>query len=324
MSKQNGTIPFKSIAEYVAAVMRVREEWKRGSERDLEFWYRGVRSASFALVPGAYWHEDYDEATLYHAFRQSSPSYLTHDPVDDWEWFFLMQHYGLPTRLLDWTTSPLVALYFALSNAENPDRPCVWIIDPGELNRRTIGPNDLNPVVPGGAFTSHWLPGTEWEKFRVEFTYEGKNYNNENPIAVMPKKREPRIVAQQGVFTVHGQAKVDLKELLAARDDGSPTGIVCLQLKPGAQGRVRQDLIALGINQSVLFPELASLVADLRVEYSVRRPGFGPAQDGKEGAGAGKAHGTAQRTKPRPLMSPSRRSGGREKRRKRMTRKTSS
>jgi hypothetical protein len=55
---------------------------------------------------------DYERETL-NRFKLRANSEITPQPKDDWEWLALAQHHGLPTRLLDWTSSPLIALYFA-------------------------------------------------------------------------------------------------------------------------------------------------------------------------------------------------------------------
>ncbi len=83
-------------------------------------WFRGSGSSEFKLIPGIYRtdagkEELSDDEVRFEFSRRALPLVADRAPRDDWEWYFLMQHYRAPTRLLDWTDSALVALYFALS-----------------------------------------------------------------------------------------------------------------------------------------------------------------------------------------------------------------
>jgi hypothetical protein len=87
--------------------------------------YRGVSDATYDLLPsvGRWSGPERErlnwERQLFNDFKTRAGGYLSVIPQNDWEWLFLAQHHGLPTRLLDWTSSPLVALHFALGGHES-------------------------------------------------------------------------------------------------------------------------------------------------------------------------------------------------------------
>ncbi|MFY9557082.1 MAG: FRG domain-containing protein, partial [Blastocatellia bacterium] len=103
-------------------------------------WFRGQAKASWSLIPGLYrgWIHSFYERELVRDFRLRSKSYLDQQPLNDLEWLFVMQHYGMPTRLLDWTESHLFALYFAVSHRAASGDAAVWILDPWSVNYHAI------------------------------------------------------------------------------------------------------------------------------------------------------------------------------------------
>lgn len=92
--------------------------------------YRGVSNSSFDLSPAisrnnteinTYGEVEFLESTILSEFKKQAYSILQNVPNIDIEWFFLMQHYGLPTRFFDWSSNPLVALFFAVERTGSDD-----------------------------------------------------------------------------------------------------------------------------------------------------------------------------------------------------------
>ncbi|HSQ94833.1 MAG TPA: FRG domain-containing protein [Croceibacterium sp.] len=94
--------------------------------------YRGQPNAEWQLIPSIFRSNTNgirNDSALY-KWKQLASRFASPLPIDNIEWLVLAQHYGLATPLLDWTTSPLVALYFACDDETQSHAPgAVWTID---------------------------------------------------------------------------------------------------------------------------------------------------------------------------------------------------
>lgn len=91
--------------------------------------YRGVKSIDYPLIPkigrivppDSAKSREWNEKEILRLFKEQALPYLDFLPDNDWDWLALGQHYGLPTRLLDWTANPLVACFFAVEQQSEDD-----------------------------------------------------------------------------------------------------------------------------------------------------------------------------------------------------------
>lgn len=237
----------KSIADMVSELRKAIDP-KRGPT-----WCRGHADASWKLQP----HYDrlkspLKETELLNKFRQNANLLLAHAPAApfDFGWMFLMQHYGVPTRLLDWTESPLVALYFAVED-QNPKNQkkdgALWVLFPLELNQYST-----KSLVYIPSFEDDWLANYSVDQYSKE------KDNGILPIAAIATRNNPRIQAQLGVFTLSHLKKTPIEEIEGGRH--------CIRfiIPTAAKVRLRQELRILGITRFQIFPELTSIGDNLR------------------------------------------------------------
>ena len=253
----------RNLAQFVSAVEQIIEEWTpRNADWYLQPWFRGHSNASWPLEAGWYRSfgethgigaEYYSEATLLETFKLRAPMYLDRLPTTDWEWLFLMQHYGLRTRLLDWTESSLIALYFAVCDNAGGADAAVWVMSPWWLNRETFGDYVLFPANDPRA--------NEHAPLRPGETLKGKL-----PLAITPIRASQRIAAQRGVFTIHGTERDALNRL--ARRRGRPGSCLRRIVIPRAQvAAVRRECAVSGISESLVFPELSGLCREIKRDF---------------------------------------------------------
>jgi FRG domain len=181
------------------------------------------------------------EERMLNSFKTRSLPHLTLIPKNEWEWLSLAQHHGMATRLLDWTTNPLSALWFAVHKpALNSEPGVLWMFLPNKEDH--IGFSEMNKTEP-----------YEYGTIKV----------------FQPKHIAKRIASQQGWFTLHSPAP------LAKTFNDMSTGKLhkdkLLKFKiPAANfSDIRFQLDRLGINALTIFNDLDGLSKDAEWQYSL-------------------------------------------------------
>ncbi len=252
---------FSTVGEYVSLVYELSKTW---SLQNGYIWFRGEQDDNYTLVPkiyrGSAWKDDED--SLVDEFMISWPALGMRPPDDAWERYGYMQHYGLPTRLLDWTKSPLTALYFAI-DPEKPvgPSPGVWVMDPYKLNKCTTGqevvivPSERHRVVNDIPVYAY-LP---------ESLRETVDEVPAPPIAIEPPMTSSRIAYQQGCFVVFGQSELDLRKVLF----GHENALVRLAVKRVDNvPRLQEELFTLGIKEDLVWQDMNKLSSRISRERS--------------------------------------------------------
>jgi hypothetical protein len=158
-----------------------------------EIWYRGQGNKDWLLTPSllrvADWQQK--EKELFIEFKKTTLR-LFEKRATDWEILFDMQHYWIPTRLLDWTTTMGIAIAFILHNDyATTEDSALFILNPEILNSLSGRPNIIN--VP------------EDRHFDYQKVYWDNNpVRIDKPLAIRPSLVSDRLQAQKGTFTVHG------------------------------------------------------------------------------------------------------------------------
>lgn len=229
-------------------------------------WFRGHAVACGELTPRVF-RKEYEvqhawrggfEQSMIEDFKRGAPVLMNMPapPDDDHvSWLFLMQHHGTPTRLLDWTESPLAAAYFAVSESHKEDGE-LWALHPDTLNAQS---GAFGIFLPRSAVVRYLAAEPSWKKLEMLAADCRIKELPCNPVALSPPMRFERMVAQHSTFTIHPKPKPDGRGTTIPELLNDPKYLVRYIIPSGSKRQLRLDLAALGITRQALFPDLDGL-----------------------------------------------------------------
>ncbi|MGF1727951.1 FRG domain-containing protein [Photobacterium nomapromontoriensis] len=215
-------------------------------------WYRGHGDATYKLHPSILRLEKKcNEPELFYSYKTHASS-LNGINKTNWELLQDMQHYGLPTRLLDWTSCLGTALFFAVIG--QPVSPCVWILRPHTLNKKSTGHACIYDTssIPD-------IAGNNLPDYSVSNILTG-NSKIDLPFAIQPPHGNNRIAAQRGMFTVHCNNSLPIEETC-------PEMVRKILIPCELVESIKRYLSCLGVDDFSLFPDHQGLSNYLLNKY---------------------------------------------------------
>lgn len=226
--------------------------------------YRGHNSIAYKLLPSIYRPMpnqkgvEYEKEMFYEAVRRCPEDFP--ETMSTFDKLIKMQHYELPTRLLDITTNPLVALYFACENKTSGYAELIMFDIPQE---QVINFESDEVVIYANLAKQENNVPFNMQQLKDDVLSEKPYVNTpidvpNKVICVSPKLNNPRISHQQGAFFLFGIEGIKSQP---AHLDVIPRRII---ISSAHKSDILQELSMLGIDKSTLFPELDKVLSYIK------------------------------------------------------------
>jgi hypothetical protein len=274
----------------MSIVTEARREWRLLIEDEL--WFRGedAKHINSTLLPKLFRHLPKSveqapteilrkEQLLHDEFARCGAQLHDHEMVDEWDWYFLMQHHGAPTRLLDWSDGYLMAVHFAVSgDFSKSEGAFVYVIDPfrlvdtiddleqmkeikkawksyrsARLKKQRSWPRSwTNVYIPGGhSLSDH--PG------KSKSAAPRRPDLPDSPLVIDYAHITRRVAAQRSRFMAYGRNKRWLTDWAKADDSRIWRIFIHKRHFPAIKVQLRDA----GMTESVIFPDLDGLGREL-------------------------------------------------------------
>jgi hypothetical protein len=224
--------------------------------------YRGLSDFSYELFTSLIRLGGQYDQLEFHLLRNFKKYAFQPDAVGntDWDWLASAQHHGLPTRLMDWTYSPYIALHFSTAEIYNFNKDgIVWALNYEKINQflpdkmkeilKDVGSNSFTSDMLNRAYPT--LQALAMEEPEFVFAFE-------------PPSLDSRIVNQYAIFTLMSHANSVLNRWLADKTDL----YFVIRIPREMKWEIRDKLDQMNINERVLFPGLDGLSKFLKRQYA--------------------------------------------------------
>ncbi|MES2760676.1 MAG: FRG domain-containing protein [Bacteroidota bacterium] len=235
----------KDWIDFLIKIKQAKEELNNPET----IWFRGQGSANHYLLPSLLRFKNglELEEIAFHKFRRFADKVFK-NKESEWETLFDMQHYGIPTRLIDWTETLGIALFFAAYNNrvfKTGGDAAVYLLNPIELNKAS------------GIDKIYRIPYDEKEYAYSNIYWHKKPFKTAAPIAIEPIFRNDRIIAQRGMFTVH-------HDKIEPIEDEFPNAIRKVVLPNNAIPSALEFLEIANIDEFSVFPDLSGVAGYMK------------------------------------------------------------
>ena len=272
-------IEVRTLTDYIRVVEPLAEQIMSAADDfgGSHLWFRGCASATWVLTPSLLRHRKATDARamlqmerrLLNRFADrslpfQSPPMTLSDERSNWEYLFLMQHHGVPTRLLDWSENAFIALFFAVTDGLSRRAldqtltqvpAAVWILDPVTWNRSVL----RDAAYRGGILG---LDDRALVPYGPQADIGGMQ---PSPVAMYGIHNSPRIVAQRGVFTIFGKSLESMEDH-AKRLGLDGTALSRVEIPADALTDLLERMMTVGYADSMLYPDLTGLATELKRE----------------------------------------------------------
>lgn len=276
----------QSVTELISAIKEGLASWDEASKP----WFRGESGDDPSLCPKIARFDHFQENYFLQSFRRKAGGLAdvpNRDHID--MWLFLAQHYGVPTRLLDWTEGALHALYFAINRGKS--NPRIYMLNARRLNdlagARTYPLN--YPLTFDTPFSTIYIQ-LAWQnrdlaKIKQSIKERLQQYPQNQtpeqiknelkeidrlslkiPIAFPATYQDQRMIAQRSCFTIHGEDLEPIPDILEKSKIRLSECLYEYKIDAKQTDALLKELNILGISAATIFPDLDHLADDLRYD----------------------------------------------------------
>lgn len=250
-------ITISSLSDFVSEIIK----FYNNSRPDKHLFFRGHSQANWKLLPSVIRDKDkYKERDIYLDFMQYAPEHnIQYDFISQSDRVLAdMQHYVTPTRLLDWTVNPLIALYFSCCDVNSTDKDGkVYLFDPWTYNSRIN--NYSKPKSHEANIYARSLLVYDWKDVEIQKHVREKyllNYNVslEKPFAYVSQFTNKRKVHQRGCFLIWGKNERPFEDIVRKIKCKKPI-LDCFTIKGSCKETILNELNMFYINPYSIYPD---------------------------------------------------------------------